>query len=64
MWMEAGCTGTVAEYKDCIDAEFGGVDCVLVTGRDADSIILSRVDVHAPRLQENRWVPCTRAFGV
>ena len=45
--------GTVAEYKDCIDVEFDVVDCVWVTGRDADSIILSRVGVHAPRLQEN-----------
>ena len=27
LWMEAGCTGTVAEYKDCIDVELGGVDC-------------------------------------
>ena len=53
MWMEVGCMGTVAEYKDCIDVEFGGVDCVWVTGRDADIIVLSRVDVHAPRLQEN-----------
>ena len=54
MWVEAGCTGTVAEYKGCIDVELGGVDCVWVTGRDADIIVLSRVDVHAPRLQENR----------
>ena len=54
MWMEAGCTGTVAEYKDCIDVEFGVVDCVWVTGRDADIIVLSRVGVHAPRIQANR----------
>ena len=46
--------GTVAEYKDCIGVEFGGVGCVWVTGRDAHIIVLSRVDVHAPRLQENR----------
>ena len=54
MWMEAGCMGTVAEYKDCIDVEFGVVGCVWVTGRGADIIVLSRVGVHAPRLQENR----------
>ena len=51
MLMEAGCTGTVAEYKDCIGVELGVVDCVWVTGRDADIIVLSRVDVHAPSLQ-------------
>ena len=62
--MEAGCTGTVAEYKGCIDVGLGGVDCVWVTGRGADSIVLSRVDAHAPRLQESRGMPCTRAFGV
>ena len=50
--MEAGCMGTVAEYKDCI--ELGGVGCVWVAFRDAHIIVLSRVDVHAPRLQENR----------
>ena len=53
MWMEAGCTGTVAEYKGCIDVGLGGVDCVWATGRDADIIVFSRVDVHAPRLLEN-----------
>ena len=56
--------GTVAEHKDCIGVELGVVDCVWVTGRDADIIVLSRVDVHAPRLQENRGMSCTRAFGV
>ena len=46
--------GTLAEYKDCIDVEFGVVDCVWFTGRDADSVILIRVDVQAPRLHDNR----------
>ena len=54
MWMEVGCMGTVAEYKDCIDVEFGVAGCVWVTGRDVDIIVFSRVDVHAPRLLENR----------
>ena len=64
MWMEAGYMVTVAEYKDCIDVEFGVVGCVWVTGRDAHIIVLSRVDVHAPRLQENRGMLCARAIGV
>ena len=64
MWMEPGCMGTVAEYTDRIDVEFGVVGCVWVTGRDADGITLSRVAVHAPRLQDNRGMLCTWAFGV
>ena len=54
MWIEVGCMGTVTEHNDCIDVELGVVDCVWVTGRDADSLTLSRFDADAPRLQESR----------
>ena len=52
MWIEVGCMGTVTEHNDCIDVELGVVDCVWVTGRDADIIVF--MGLHGPRLQDNR----------